>query len=73
MSSVVPPFVSGMKNAAQTNWQTIISAKKPNVAEPARSAAQGKAQLISVQRNQWMKHPNACPFARTAFGKTSEM
>ena len=30
-------------------------------------------QLMRVHRNQCVKHPRACPLARTVFGNTSEM
>ena len=73
MSSIVPPFVSGMKNTAQKNWQTIIAAKNAKVHDPAFSAAIGNVQLMMVQRNQCVKHPSAWPFARTVLGNTSDM
>ena len=50
-----------------------MQAKKANAQVPARSATAGKAQEMSVHMNQCVKQPRACPFARTAFGKTSEM
>ena len=62
-----------MKNTAQTNWQTIIAAKNAKVHEPAFSAAIGNVQLMIVQRNQCVKHPRACPLARTVFGNTSDI
>ena len=52
MSSIDPPLVSGIKNTAQKNWQTIITAKNAKVHDPALSAAIGKVQLMMVQRNQ---------------------
>ena len=73
MSSIVPPFVSGMKNTAHTSCTAIMNAKNANAAMPARSATAGNTQLTTAQRNQCVKHPSACPFARTVFGNTSEM
>ena len=70
MSSMVPPFVSGMKNTAQSTWTSIMNAKKPNAHVPAFSATTGNAHEMIVHMNQCVKQPSACPFARTAFGNT---
>ena len=63
-----------MKRSTKTSCSTIMAQKKAKVWPPPRcSANQGKVKAMTVAITQWVLDPRACPLARTALGKISEI
>jgi hypothetical protein len=73
-SSKVLPFVSGILNLTQNNWQIIILQKKmKTVAGPTSLNRNGIKEGINAAKIQCTELPNDCPEALNLFGKISEI